>query len=196
MPLSHRHFERRLEIALTEYLLRHDVLEHVVRNWYPFKGQQAAFYTPITDIAVGPFAVRERLIPQYDGLEDRIIELSSELESSVRASFRSYTNRFPAMLPYSTVSFAGNNNARCFIAVEIESKKTSKKHKMGSIVNAAALGRIGIVVGLDDDAVRALIRVLGYLKFLASVEKPTFKADNIFIISAAQILRILEGRNR
>jgi hypothetical protein len=196
MPLSHRRFERSLEIALREYLLRRDIREHIVRSWYPFKGQQAAFYTPITDIAVGPFAVRDRLIPQYDGLEERNIELSSDLESCFRASLRSYTDRFPAMLPYSAVRFAGNYNARCFIAVEIESKKTSKKHKMGSIVNAAALGRIGIVVGLDDAAVWALIRVLGYLKFLASVDKPTFKADNIFIISAAQILRVLEGRNR
>ena len=195
MPTSSKNTEIRLKTKLETYLRRNGVTESVKRDWYPFRGQHAPFYTPITDIAVGPFAIEERLISRYNDLEAGVSELIRDLESFFRACFNRYSDRYPAILPYSTTNYAGNENARCFIAVEIESKNTSRKHKLGSILNAAALGRIGIVVGLDDNTVQALIRILGYLKFLASVEKPTFKADNTFIITIAQFLSILEGSN-
>ena len=196
MPSSSKDVEIRLETIFRTYLRRNGVAESVKRSWYPFKGQYAPFYTPITDIAIGPFATEERLISRYNDLELSVPELIGELKSCFRENWDRYREHYPAIVAYPFTDFVGNENGRCFIAVEIESKSTSRKHKMGSIVNASALGRIGIVVGLDDNTVSALIRILGYLKFLASVEKPTFKADNTFIVTTAQIMRILEGRNR
>jgi len=193
MPSSSKEIETRFETTLRTYLQTKGVAESVTRSWHPFKGQYAPFYTPITDIAVGPYATRERLISRYDDLETSAQELIGQLKTGFRENWNRYRERYPGIVAFPFTDFVGNRNARCFIAVEVESKSTPRKHKLGSIVNAAALGRIGIVVGLDDDTVRALIRILGYLKFLASVDKPTFNANNTFIISKAQMLRILEG---
>jgi hypothetical protein len=195
MPHLSRDTEVRLETALRTYLGNKGVTGSVKRGWHPFKGQYAPFYTPITDIAVGPYATRDRLIPQYNDLEASARELIGQLKTGFWENWNYYSERYPGIVAYPFTDFRGNENARCFIAVEIESKSTSRKHKLGSIVNAAALGRVGIVVGLDDDTVSALIRILGYLKFLASVNKPTFDASNTFIMSKAQMLRILEGTN-
>lgn len=184
----------RLESILREYLPRKGVHESVERTWYPFKGQHASFYSPVADIAVGPFATQQRLIPRYDELEQRLPELIDDLKSCFRENYNQYGGHFSGTPTYPFTEFEGNENARCFIAIEIESKSPTRKHKMGSIINAAALGRIGIVVGLGEYTVKVLIRILGYLKFLASVDKPTFRANNTFIVSKEQILGILEGR--
>jgi hypothetical protein len=191
MPETSREFERRLEPVLRSFLHRRNIHEDVVRSWYPFRGQRPFFYSPIPDIAVGPFATHERFISTYDELQGRVQGFIDDLTHDFRHNYREYGGHFPGVPDYPFGTFQGNENARCFIAVEVESKSTTRKHKMGSIVNASALGRIGIVVGMDDHSVKVLIRILGYLKFLASVEKPTFKPDNVFIISKQQILRIL-----
>lgn len=193
MPSSSADTEIRLKTALRTYLSAKGVSESVKRGWYPFKGQYVPFYSPVTDIAVGPYAIEEGLILRYDELEASVHELINELRTCYRENWDRYRELYPTIVAYPPTEFMGNENARCFIAVEVESKSTTGKHKLGSIVNAAALGRIGIIVGLDDDIVRALIRILGYLKFLASVRKPTFNANNTFIISETQMLRILEG---
>lgn len=191
MPETSREFERRLETILRTYLRRKNIHEDVMRSWYPFRGQHASFYSPITDIAVGPFAIEDRLISEYNDFQERIPDLIDDLTSCFRDNYNQYGGHYPGIPSYPFSNFQGNENARCLIAVEIESKNTTRKHKMGSIVNASALGRVGIVVGMDDYSLKVLIRILGYLKFLASVEKPTFKPDNVFIVSRDQILRIL-----
>jgi len=194
MPRESSDFESRLESELRDYLRRKGVHEHVVRGWYPFKGQHASFYSPVTDIAVGPFATQERLIRDYNNLEHRIPDLLNSLKSCFRDNYHKHGGHFPGSPTYPFTEFEGNENARCFIAIEIESKNPTRKHKMGSIINAASLGRIGIVVGLDEYTERVLIRILGYLKFLASVGKPTFRAGNTFIVDKEQFLRILDRR--
>lgn len=51
-----------------------------------------------------------------------------------------------------------NSNPRCFVAIELE-RSTGPKHRMGSIINAGAVGKIGIVIGLGDSAYRSLKRI-------------------------------------
>lgn len=191
MEVTSREFESPLQSLLRAYLGRKHITEEVVRSWYPFRSQHASFYSPITDIAVGPFAVTEILISEYNRLQERIQDLIDDLESCFRENYNQYGGHFPQIPDYPFTDFIGNENARCFIAIEIESKSPTRKHKMGSIINASALGRVGIVIGMDEYTVKVMIRILGYLKFLASVEKPTFKPDNIFIVSKDQIIRIL-----
>ncbi|MNC49999.1 hypothetical protein D3C75_992150 [compost metagenome] len=85
-----------------------------------------------------------------------------------------------------------NINARCFLSIEIENAVT-QKHLIGAIVNASALGRLGILIPWNDRQLRAFIRALNYLGFLKSVGKNTFDMTNIFIVSKEQIEEILLG---
>ncbi|MBT1704443.1 hypothetical protein KK060_14205 [Fulvivirgaceae bacterium PWU20] len=78
-----------------------------------------------------------------------------------------------------------NPNARCLLAIEIENTST-KKHIMGSIINAASLDRIGIGIGYCDKAFRAFLRIVNYLGFLRKVEKNTYSTANFFVLSKEQ----------
>jgi hypothetical protein len=192
MPQESNSLDIRLASKLRIYLSGKGVHEEVKRGWYPFRGQHAYFYSPVTDIAVGPFAIYDRLIENYDDLQRKIPQLIGHLESCFRENYQQYGGPVAGNPTYPFADFVGNRNPRCFIAIEIESKSPTRKHKLGSIINAAALGRLGIVVGLDCPTVKLLVRILVYLRFLASVDKPTFKTDNTFVVSIEQIERILE----
>jgi hypothetical protein len=78
-----------------------------------------------------------------------------------------------------------NENARCLFCIEIE-ESGSRKHCLGNLVNASALGRIGILVARTDAVLRTFVRQRAYFKFLAEVEKNTFKTANALILTAVQ----------
>lgn len=82
-------------------------------------------------------------------------------------------------------ALSGNHNARCFLAIEIENK-VSRKHLMGGIMNAVALGHLGLAVGWTADKVRAMFRARAYLHFLEAVDKPTLLVRNLLILSREQ----------
>jgi len=191
MKETSKEFEKRLELILKNYLNKRQINEEVERSWYPFKGQRAPFYSPITDIAIGPFATENQFISEYNRLERKISDLLEKLKSNFHDNYHRYGPN-PRVHNYILSSFEGNENARCFISFEIESKSMTRKHKMGSIINATALGRVGVLVGMDEYTVEVMIKILEYLKFLESVGKPTFKAGNIFILTKKQIIDILK----
>ncbi|WP_449603905.1 hypothetical protein [Paenibacillus sp. Marseille-Q9583] len=64
---------------------------------------------------------------------------------------------------------------------------------LGAIVNAPALGRLGILNPWNVRQLRAFIRALNYLGFLKSVGKNNFDMTNIFIVTKEQIEGILLG---
>lgn len=82
-------------------------------------------------------------------------------------------------------ALGANGNARCFLAIEIENK-VSRKHLLGGMINAAALGHLGIYVGWSDVMVRAMLRARRYLHFLQSVGKPTMPVGNLLVLSREQ----------
>ncbi len=82
---------------------------------------------------------------------------------------------------------AANQNARCFLAIEVEKGNIAAKYLIGSALNAVALGRIGLVVCWSDVRLGDLLRIREYLAFLASVEKNTFSVDNLLIVSSTQL---------
>ena len=79
-----------------------------------------------------------------------------------------------------------NENSRCLLAIEIENN-VSRKHLLGGAVNAAALGRLGIVVGWTENKVKALVKLQTYWDFLYSVGKNTFNTRNLVILSPQQL---------
>src|SRR5690606_11450510 len=85
--------------------------------------------------------------------------------------------------------FNFNYNARCFIGVEIENS-VSRKHLMGGAVNASVLSRIGLAVGFTPKMHNVFKNLYRYFQFLQSVDKPTFRTNNLLVISSTQLLDI------
>ena len=57
---------------------------------------------------------------------------------------------------------------------------------MGGIMNAAALGHLGVMVAWTEEKLRAMFRARSYLFFLESVDKPTMTVRNLLILSRNQ----------
>lgn len=158
--------------------------ENCVREWAAFSGL-GRHYSPRLDLAVGPFAVDDlHLRDRYDELALRHRKFLSQLWMHHRENVLRYGGVTVTALD---TALRVNWNARCFLAIEIENK-VSRKHLMGGAVNAAALGRLGIVVGWTEDKVRALVQVRQYLAFLGSVGKPTIIVENLLILTREQVL--------
>lgn len=78
-----------------------------------------------------------------------------------------------------------NDNARCLICVEVEDTG-DEKHMIGDLVNASALGRVGLLIARSDIAFRSFLRQRVYLRYLADVGKNTFKTNNALVLTAEQ----------
>lgn len=152
-------------------------------EWKAFEGRNG-LYSPRIDIAVGPFStIPGSKSEAYDRLERKYRRIIDRL----RVSHAENLKRFETQVPHVASSTSANRNARCFFAIEIENR-VSRKHLMGGALNAAALGRWGIVVGWDHGKVKALIRLREYLLELARVGKPTFTSlANLLIVNPGQL---------
>ena len=78
-----------------------------------------------------------------------------------------------------------NKTARCFLAIEIEDK-VSRKHLIGSAINAMALGRLGIVVACTSDKLKTFVRQRRYLWFLSRATN--LDTDNLLILNREQFV--------
>ncbi|MCW5516927.1 hypothetical protein [Muriicola sp. Z0-33] len=167
----------------------------VVPEWTAFRGYSNQ-YSPRVDIAVGPFStiagnnqmnVYNRLIRKLHirnflkSIYDlHILNIGEEINNEIK------------ILPFNRV-LSKNQNARCFLSIEVENKN-SKKHFIGSLINAASLGRIGIGVAYNDTALRTFIRIMNYLGFLKRVEKNTYDTGNFLLVTKDQFSNLL-GHN-
>ena len=70
--------------------------------------------------------------------------------------------------------------------------ETTRKHLMGSIVNAGALGRIGILVAWQAKVLRAALRMREYFDYLQKVGKRTFNMGSVIILTSEQFAASLE----
>lgn len=164
----------------------------VVDEWSAFRGINYQ-YSPRVDIAVGPFSVRPNRnqtaeynrILRRDNIDlflKRIYDLHVE---NIGLEWMNELN-----VPEFDFLTRKNQNARCFLAIEIENTST-KKHIMGSMINAASLGRIGIGIAFNDSVKRTFLRILNYLAFLKRVEKNTYDTTNFMILTKEQFLELL-----
>jgi len=152
-------------------------------------------YSPEPDVAVGPFASRN---VQYGNRYDDMAKSSSDfIEKCIEVHMKNINkHEFEfSELPHFSLFYDGtavNWNARCFVAVEIE-KNPSRKHLLGSTINAIALGRVGLLVGFSEDIVVKFLRCLKYLHFLKAVKKSYIEPNNGLVLSKEQFIEILEG---
>lgn len=161
-------------------LLGH-IYDEVEIQWHPFRGEGRAIYSPAIDIAVGPFAINERLEEEYTRLLHGSRMFVDRLIDAHNGNVRDHDGQvvFDELLHF-------NENARCLIAIEIE-KSGSKKHCIGDLVNASALGRIGLLIAWSQDMLRTFLRQRVYLAYLAGVGKNTFKTTNALVLTKEQL---------
>ena len=162
-------------------------------QWYPFRGRGRGIYSPRVDIAVGPFAIETQygnryaeLLTETRDFIDRLIEKHNRNveENGEQTSFHRI-ERF-------------NENARCLLCIEIEDSGT-RKHCLGDLTNASALGRIGLLVARSEKMLKVFLRQRVYLGYLQSVGKNTFRTDNALVLTEAQFDECLDAigqRNR
>jgi hypothetical protein len=125
----------------------------------------AARYAPRVDIAVGPF----NLTPGPQSAIDLLL-----IPERIRGLF---------------AGRPGNPNPRCLLAIEVIFSGTSK-HVMGDILNAAALGLFGFVVGSDRE-IDKVKRNFAYLDTVTQLGKlpPLFR--NVLALSTTDFDQLL-----
>jgi hypothetical protein len=159
----------------------------VIGEWSAFRGINYQ-YSPRVDIAVGPFSITPNAnqTAEYNrilGQENTDAFLKRIYDFHVENIGDEWINEIN--IPEFNFVTRKNQNARCFLAIEIENSST-KKHIMGSMINAASLGRIGIGIAYNNSVKRTFLRILNYLAFLKRVEKNTYDTTNFLILTKEQ----------
>ena len=158
-------------------------------------------YSPRIDIAVGPFSVIRDVnkIVEYNQLMDTHEAFISKLIEYNNTNIRTYRDPDERIDLYHiepTIDSLKhvNRNGRCWLAIEIENK-VSRKHLLGGVVNACALGRIGICIGWTEDKVKAFVKLQMYWEYLNSVGKNTFGTKNLIILNKNQLIQAIITEN-
>ncbi len=167
-----KEYQEKLTLKLQQ-IFGHD---NVKKEWNIAKESRDAIqfnwmYTPRVDIAIGPFNIDRRIEPNNIRINDSV---------SQYGQFVSQLN----------VDADKNPNPRCFIAIEIENQ-TGNKHIFGSILNAASLGKIGIIIPISDKATKAIKNIMEYIKLLKEAKKQNIVHSNVAIISPEKIDTII-----
>lgn len=159
------------------------IYPEVKTEWSSMKGERDV-YSPRVDLAVGPFATDGRYVEEYDNL-------LGESRPFIESLIAKHNENLTAFNPEPEDSYfeqllSFNGNARCLLCIEIENE-TSRKHIIGGLVNASALGRVGILIPWTPQQLKAFLKLRNYLKFLRKAGKNTFKTDNVLILTKDQL---------
>ena len=172
--MTEREYQEKIKQSLDQ------IYDEVEVQWYPFRGQGRGIYAPVVDIAVGPYAIEERFGDRYTKLltetrrfiESLIEKHNQNVEENGEQTSFDLIERF-------------NDNARCLLCIEVEDSG-SRKHCLGDLVNASALGRIGLLIARSDKTLKVFLRQRVYLRYLASAQKNTFRTNNALVLTEAQ----------
>jgi len=146
---------------------------NVLKEWDIAKNSRDALnrelqYCPRIDYAIKPLNI------------DGEIEHNNEL---INNSYKKYENLLNNLrdksLGYGFWTI--NMNPRCFLAIEYENKTTTK-HRVGSLINAGAMGKIGIIVAKNAPTFNSYKRILSYLEYL-EMHKKQKMVNNFFVIT-------------
>lgn len=163
----------------------------ISKEWVAFRGVSCQ-YAPRVDIAIGPFSIKsnDNKIDEYDlMLSDECVDRFLHQIYNFHLENVGDDRLNEIKIPDFEDLIHKNRNARCFLAFEIENS-SSRKHIIGSVINAASLGRIGVGVAYNDRVKRTFLRILNYLAFLKRVEKNTYDTTNFLIITKDQLEQI------
>lgn len=154
-----------------------------------FRTGRQVVYSPEVDLAVGPFAILQSCEEEYD----RLAELHAQLLEAMLRAFQRNLRHFGSC--FRSPSLGGlcshNLNARCFMAVEIEKGNRDVKYLMGSMLNAASLGRVGVVVAWDLARLGDLIRPRETLAMWGAAGKNTLNTGNVLFLTRRQMVQAL-----
>jgi hypothetical protein len=156
----------------------------VKSEWSVAKGSRDAWtrdlYCPIIDIAVGPFNTKRNVYVDREKINRAYLKYKYFAEKLQNATGTKIDDE------------CLNANPRCLFAIEIENE-TDAKAMLGSIVNAAAVGKIGIMVAFNRKSYSYLIKLRKYLRFIKDVHKVQEDiSKNVIIISKNEFAAILE----
>jgi hypothetical protein len=155
---------------------------NVIREWNVAKNSMdqltRELYCPRVDFAVGPFNI------------DLNLEYNNSLINSAYESFGDLLQRLKLASDPMNEQFSANQNPRCFLVIELENK-TSRKHRLGSLYNASAIGKIGVVVAKNAQVYSSLVKIRKYFEFLKNVWKSPYAPKNIMILTEFDFLRVL-----
>ena len=178
---------------LTIELLANKLPElEVIGEWIAFRRIHYQ-YSPRVDIAVGPFSINpnDNQTDEYNRIiEQPNINILLKLIYNYHIENIGHEWMNELDIPDFKLLIHKNLYARCFLAIEIENSST-RKHIMGSMINAASLGRIGIGIAFNNSVMKKFLRILNYLAFLKRVEKNTYDATNFLILTKEQFKGLL-----
>jgi hypothetical protein len=166
-------------VELEQIFGRHNV----IKEWDVAKNSQDAFtrelYCPRVDYAIGPFNIDACIINN-----NRSINEACEKHGELLQRFKSVSDKADRILET-------NRNPRCFLAIELEDQ-TSRKHRLGSLINASAIGKIGIIVASNDSVFSSFVKIRNYLDFLLDVWKTRYAPKNVLILREGDFLEALK----
>jgi len=148
------------------------------------------FYSPTLDIGVGPYAFLPGSLNQvYLNIlrKNKIKEFIRNISRKGFYFLKTGHNRF---IDNSEFIYQ-NNNARCFLAIEIENK-TTRKHFIGSSLNASMMGKIGIVI-CEGEFAEHIERLFGYIKEMIHRAKSPPIMQNVIWIKKEDFDEILNS---
>jgi hypothetical protein len=187
--MNAKEYQSELTESLTEYF---DNLE-VKSEWAAFK-RGGLQYSPRVDIAIGPFNVQgPNIAHRYDRLvrSRKIRSLINQFYSTHTGNIRDHFGN-NTEVPTLNRILQRNWNSRCLLAIEIENEN-SRKHIMGSLLNAASLGRIGIGIAFNESSFNSFKMIWSYQGFLRDVGKNAYDTTNFLIVTKEQADEILES---
>jgi len=175
-------FEGRLAAALSKALPKLPI----VAEWSALSDDRDS---PRVDVAVGPFAAKKS---QRDNYGDLLREHGVLLQRLFALHSKNVQASANAANLHSYMRFVHRNqSARCLLAIEIESRG-SRKHLMGGVMNACALGRIAIGVAWSKESLGSFIRMREYLASLHETGKESPDPMNLLILTSTQLMRAVK----
>jgi len=141
-------------------------------------GNHKIVYAPRHDIAVGPF--------------NTYLNFDIGTDETKRMQSHPFTKRLykDYLKNRDTLKKCWNSLSRCYLAIEIELSGSSK-HLLGSILNAAVSGSIGIVI-VKKTNIEKTVRISNYLLRLEDFEKVKLNVlRNLIIFDCDDFLKLL-----
>lgn len=156
--------------------------KQVKKEWDVARNARDAYsrklYCPRIDIAVSPFNI------------NRKVKKNKKMIDDTYSCHKSFINKLSSV-SRSKIRAEHNINPRCFLAIEIENKG-GRKPRLGSIVNAAILGKVGIIVTFTEESDNSLRKIKKFLKFAETVHKTKVDiSKNVIIITKEDFFKAL-----